>query len=50
MTDRETAEIRRRYKNDKNNITHIAGCTVTQSREIASEFDIPVAAMLADCA
>ena len=48
MTDRETAEIRRRYKNDKNNITHIAGCTVTQSREIASEFDIPVAAMTED--
>ncbi len=36
MTDRETAEIRRRYKTDKNNITHVAGCLVTQTHEIAS--------------
>lgn len=48
MTDRETAEIRRRYKNDKNNITHIAGCLVTQTHEIASEFDVPVATMTED--
>ena len=48
MTDRETAEIRRRYKPDKNNVTRISGCMVTQTREIASEFDVPVAAMTED--
>ena len=48
MTDRETAEIRRRYKTDKNNITHVAGCLVTQTHEIASEFDVPVASMTED--
>lgn len=42
MTEREVAELRRRLKADKSNITHIKGCYVNGSREIVTEFDQPI--------
>ena len=34
MTDKEISEIRRRFRPDRTNITHIAGCYVSDNREI----------------
>ncbi len=48
MNEKEVAEIRRRYRPDKNNITHIRGCYVNESREIVSEFNQPLALMQQD--
>ena len=45
MTDKETGELRRRYKPDRTNITAVYGCYVSGSREILSEFRQPVALM-----
>ena len=39
MNEKEIAEIRRRFRPDKNNITHVRGCYVNEKREIVSEFD-----------
>lgn len=39
MTEKEIAEIRRRLKADKSNITHVRGCYVNENREIISEFN-----------
>lgn len=39
MNEKEIAEIRRRFRPDKSNITHICGCYVNDKREIVSEFD-----------
>ena len=39
MNEKEIAEIRRRFKPDKSNITHVRGCYVNEKREIISEFD-----------
>lgn len=39
MTEREIAEIRRRYKVDKSSISRIRGCYVNDAREIISEMD-----------
>ncbi len=39
MNEKEVAEIRRRFRPDKNNITHVRGCYVNDSREIISQFD-----------
>lgn len=39
MNEKEVAEIRRRFRKDKSNITHIRGCFVNEKREIVSEFD-----------
>lgn len=39
MTEKEIAEIRRRFRAEKSNITHIRGCYVSEKREIVSEFD-----------
>lgn len=39
MNEKEVAEIRRRFRQDKSNITHIRGCFVNEQREIVSEFD-----------
>lgn len=41
MTEKEIAEIRRRFRAEKSNITHIRGCYVSEKREIVSEFDQP---------
>lgn len=39
MNEREVAELRRRFKAEKSNITHVCGCYVNENREIISEFD-----------
>lgn len=39
MNEKEIAEIRRRFRTEKSNITHICGCYVNDMREIVSEFD-----------
>lgn len=39
MNDRDLAELRRRYRHDKSNITHVRGCFVNEKKEIISEFD-----------
>ena len=33
MTDKEIAEIRRRYRTDKSNISHVRGCYVNEKKE-----------------
>ncbi len=38
MNEKEIAEIRRRFKPDKNNITKIRGCYVNEKKEVLSEF------------
>ena len=45
MTEKEVAELRRRFRADKSNITHVRGCYVNGSREIISEFDQSIAMM-----
>ncbi len=42
MTDKEFAEIKRRFKPDKSNITNVKGCYVSSTKEILSTFKIPV--------
>jgi len=39
MKEKEIAEIRRRLRPEKNNITHILGCYVNEKREIISLFN-----------
>ncbi len=39
MTEKEIAEIRRRFRTDKSNISHIRGCFVNEAGEMISEFD-----------
>lgn len=39
MTEKEIAEIRRRVRPDKSNISHILGCYVNEQSEIISMFD-----------
>ena len=39
MNEKEVAEIRRRFKQYRNSITHMRGCYVNERREIISEFD-----------
>ena len=38
MNEKEVAEIRRRFRPDKSNITCVRGCYVNDKREIVSEF------------
>ncbi len=45
MNEKEISEIRRQFKPDKSNITHIRGCFVNEKREIVSEFDQSLALM-----
>ena len=45
MTEREIAELRRRFRADKSNITHVRGCYVNENREVISEFDQSIAMM-----
>ena len=42
MNAKEVSEIRRRFRADKNNITHIRGCYVNENKEIISEFHQPI--------
>lgn len=39
MNEKEVAELRRRLKPDKSNITHIRGCYVNERHEIISQFN-----------
>lgn len=39
MNEKEIAEIRRRFRPDKNNITRICGCCVNEKKEIISEIN-----------
>lgn len=39
MNEKDLAELRRRYRPDKTNITHVLGCFVNENKEIISEFD-----------
>lgn len=48
MTDKEIAEIRRRYRSDKSNISRIRGCYVNEEKEIISEFDQSLGLMSED--
>ncbi len=48
MTDKEIAEIRRRFKTDKSNISHIRGCYVNEKKDIISEFDQSLGMMSED--
>ena len=45
MNEREVAELRRRFKADKSNITHVCGCYVNENKEIISEFDQSLATL-----
>lgn len=45
MTEKEIAEIRRRFRSEKSNITHVRGCYVSEKREIVSEFDQPLSTL-----
>ncbi len=45
MNEREVAELRRRFKAEKSNISHICGCYVNENREIISRFDQSLAMM-----
>ena len=38
MNEKEIAEIRKRLKHDKNNITKLYGCYVSSNKEIKNEF------------
>lgn len=48
MNEKEVAEIRRRFKQEKSGITHIRGCFVNENREIVSEFDQSLLSMSQD--
>ncbi len=39
MNEKEIAEIRRRYRQGKSNISHVVGCYVNEEREIVARFD-----------
>lgn len=39
MNEKEIAEIRRRLRPDKSNITHVRGCYVNENKEIISQFN-----------
>ena len=41
MNEKDIAEIRRRFKPEKTNITHVCGCYVNDKKEIVSQFDQP---------
>ncbi|MEG2174621.1 MAG: DUF4317 domain-containing protein, partial [Oscillospiraceae bacterium] len=38
MNEKEISEIRRRFRPDHNNITHVHGCYVNENRQIVSQF------------
>lgn len=45
MNQKELGEIRRRFRADRSNITHIYGCYVGSNKEIISRIDMPVSMM-----
>jgi len=48
MIDREVAELRRRFRADKSNITKLCGCYVSDKGEILTRFSTSIALMLED--
>ena len=48
MNDKEIAELRRRFRPDRSNITHICGCYISQQKEIISKFDLSLGLMPED--
>ena len=46
MTDKEFAEIKKRFRPDRSNITTVRGCYVSATKEITTRFKIPVGALL----
>lgn len=48
MNNKEIAELRRRFRPDRHNITQICGCYVSQQHEIISEFRQSLGLMPAD--
>ena len=48
MKEKEIAEIRRRYRSDRSNISRICGCYVDSKKEIISEFDQSLGMMSED--
>ena len=45
MTEKEIAELRRRFRAEKSNISRVLGCYVNENREIISRFDQSLALM-----
>ena len=45
MNEKELAELRRRYRPDRSNISRVCGCFVNEQKEIISEFDQSVGMM-----
>ncbi|MBQ8331231.1 MAG: DUF4317 domain-containing protein [Clostridia bacterium] len=39
MNEKEVAELRRRYRKDKSNISRVCGCFVNEKKEMIAEFD-----------
>ncbi len=39
MNEKEVAELRRRFRQDRGGISHVRGCYVNENREIVSQFD-----------
>ena len=48
MNQKEVSEIRRRFRPDRSNITHIRGCFVNEKGEIVTQFNQSLALMDAD--
>ncbi|HCR43685.1 MAG TPA: hypothetical protein DIV41_03800 [Ruminococcaceae bacterium] len=45
MKEKEIAEIRRRFRPDRSNVTRVRGCCVNNKKEIISEFSAPLGIM-----
>ena len=45
MNEKEVAELRRRFRQDRSGISHVQGCYVNENREIVSQFDQPLGVM-----
>ena len=48
MNEKEVAELRRRYKPDRNAITRVRGCYVNEKGEILSRFEQPMSMLTQD--
>ena len=48
MNEKEIAELRRRYRSDRTNISRIYGCFVNEKKEIISEFEQSLGSMSED--
>jgi len=48
MNEKEIAELRRRFRSDRTNITKVRGCYVSETKEIVSTFEQPLCLMAED--